>query len=512
MLFQRESGILLHPSSLPGPFGIGELGPDAFRFIDLLVAAKQSIWQLLPLTPPGNGFSPYQSGSSFAGNPLLLSLQTLQEQGLLEPLDSSVLDALRTEVSSIDTERVLLRKTPLVRHAAAQFVAEMSPRERELFNAFREEKADWLRDYARYQAIQRSLGGKPWCHWPEPLRRRDPRALASIDVELEAAIVVEEALQYLFESQWQSVRRYANERGVRILGDLPIFVSLDSADVWTAQHLFKLDEHGMPRVVAGVPPDYFSKTGQRWGNPMYDWGQHQAEGFAWWVRRVKRTLEMADILRIDHFRGFAACWEIPSSEPTAINGQWVVAPGQALFERLQAIWGSELPIVAEDLGIITDDVVALRDRFGLATMRILQFSFGGEEKLLPRNYPRNCIAYTGTHDNDTLVGWYAGDVNGSLLLPEQVLAERDRVRRYYATDGTDIHWTCIKALLESQCAAAIFPLQDVIGLGSEARMNMPGTVGGHNWTWRFDWPAVEERMIRGLRFLTEQAGRNSRLG
>jgi 4-alpha-glucanotransferase len=244
---------------------------------------------------------------------------------------------------------------------------------------------------------------------------------------------------------------------------------------------------------------------------MYDWEQHEAEGFAWWVRRVKRTLEVADILRIDHFRGFAACWEIPSSEPTAIHGRWVEAPGHALFERLQSIWGTELPIVAEDLGIITDDVVALRDRFGLATMRILQFSFGGEEKLLPRNYPENCIAYTGTHDNDTLVGWFEGDVAASLQSPEAVLAERDRVRRYYSTDGTDIHWTCMKTLLESQCAAAIFPLQDVIGLGSEARMNTPGTVGSHNWTWRFDWPALEERMTNGLRVLTERAGRNTRL-
>lgn len=511
MLFKRESGILLHPTSLPGPHGIGELGGEALRFVDTLAAMRQSIWQVLPLTPPGTAFSPYQGGSSFAGNTWLLSVDRLDQRGLLEPLESSVLERLDLGEGRVDFEAVIQRKVPLLRHAAAQFLATAKGSERDHFDYFRHQQDYWLRDYARYQALQRAHHGTPWFAWSAELRRRHPSALDEVDRSLESAILVECALQYLFEVEWHRVRAYANQLGIRILGDLPIFVSHDSADVWAAQHLFQLDKDGNPRVVAGVPPDYFSKTGQRWGNPLYDWEQHEAENFEWWTRRVRRTLEMTDLLRIDHFRGFAACWEIPADELTAINGRWVPSPGVALFKRLQAEFDGHLPIVAEDLGIITEDVDALRDSFDLPTMRVLQFSFGGEEKLLPHNYPVNCVAYTGTHDNDTTVGWYGGPSSGGLLELKQHEVERDRVRRYYNTDGTDIQWTCMNALLNLPCAAVIFPLQDVLGLDSRARMNTPGTVGEHNWTWRFSWEQLEERMVKGLEFITREAGRNEHL-
>jgi 4-alpha-glucanotransferase len=511
MLFKRESGILLHPSSLPGSYGSGELGPEALRFIDFLTRMRQSLWQVLPLTPPGTAFSPYQGGSSFAGNVLLLSLDLLELRGLLDPLDTSVIDAARQEEGPLDAARLTRKKLPLLRHAAAQFLAQLEGREENEFRAFQQRQGYWLRDYARYQALQRRFDGTPWFEWPMPLRQRDAAALAEVDHDLAVNIELEEALQFLFEQQWLAVRRHANRAGVRVLGDLPIFVSHDSADVWAAQKLFQLDSAGQPLAVAGVPPDYFSASGQRWGNPLYAWDEHRREGFQWWTRRVQRTLEMTDLLRIDHFRGFAACWEIPAEEPTAIRGRWVEAPGYELLQQLVNALGPELPIVAEDLGIITDDVVALREYFGLPTMRVLQFSFTGEEKLLPHHYPRNCVAYTGTHDNDTIVGWYAGVPDQTLASPAEVAAERDRVRRYYSTDGTDIQWTCMKALLESQCAAAVFPLQDVMGLGSEARMNTPGTVGPHNWSWRFRWDQLEERMVEGLAYITRAAGRNEQL-
>lgn len=512
MLFQRESGILLHPTSLPGPYGMGELGAEAFRFVDFLARTGQALWQVLPLTPPGQGFSPYHCGSSFAGNALLLSLDDLWRRGLLEPFDPDVLQGLRTDAERVPIGFVNDRKPPLLRHAAAQFLTETEGEDWDAFERFREQEGYWLRDFARYRAIGKTVASAawtPWTSWPEDLRRRQPEALARVDRELEAAIRVEEALQFLFERSWQAVRRYANQRGIRIIGDVPIFVAHDSADVWAAQHLFRLDAAGQPTVVSGVPPDYFSKTGQRWGNPLYAWESHQADGFDWWLRRLQRTLQMADIVRIDHFRGLAACWEIPAREPTAVRGRWVPSPGRQLLTAVRERFG-EVPIVAEDLGIITDDVDALRDEFELPTMRVLQFSFGSEERLLPHHYPENSVAYTGTHDNDTIVGWHHGTNDDRVAEPERVEAERDQVRRYYATDGTDIQWTCMKALLQSHCAAVLFPMQDVLGLGSEARMNTPGTVGDHNWTWRFRWEQLEERMTEGLAHITSVAGRNRR--
>lgn len=512
MLFERQSGILLHPTSLPGPYGIGELGEDAFRFVELLARMGQSLWQVLPLTPPGQGFSPYHCTSSFAGNALLLSLDDLWQRGLLEPFDSDVLEGVRSDASRLDSARVAERKTPLLRHAAAQLLGNERGEVWDAFLAFRQKQSYWLRDFARYRAIGKNVAAAswtPWMNWPFDLRSREPAALERVDRELESAIAVEEALQFLFEHAWQAVHKRANDLGLRIIGDVPIFVAHDSADVWAAQHLFRLDAAGNPTVVSGVPPDYFSKTGQRWGNPLYAWDRHRADGFEWWLRRLGRTFEMTDIVRVDHFRGLAACWEIPANEPTAIRGRWVAAPGHELLSRVRERFGN-VPIVAEDLGIITDDVDALRDAFELPSMRVLQFSFGGEEKLLPRHYPDNSVAYTGTHDNDTIVGWYHGSVEDRVADAAEVAAERDRVRRYYATDGTDIQWTCMRALLESNCAAVIFPLQDVLGLGSEARMNTPGTVGDHNWSWRFRWEQLEERMVEGLAYITREAGRNLR--
>jgi 4-alpha-glucanotransferase len=512
MLFNRQSGILLHPTSLPGPHGIGELGHEAFRFVELLERAGQSLWQVLPLTPPGQAFSPYYCSSSFAGNALLLPLDELWQRGLLEPFDREVLEAVCSSSSRLDSALVRDRKAPLLRHAAAQFLTQAHGEQRDAFDAFRDQQAYWLRDFARYRAIGRNVSAEPWVpwwSWPSDLRRREPGALLRVDHELESAIRVEEALQFLFEQAWQGVRRHANQRGIRIIGDVPIFVAHDSADVWAAQHLFRLDGEGRPLVVSGVPPDYFSKTGQRWGNPLYAWERHEADGFDWWLRRLARTFQMTDIVRVDHFRGLAACWEIPADEPTAVHGRWVASPGRALLSRVREHFG-DVPIVAEDLGIITDDVDALRDEFLLPTMRVLQFSFSGEEKLLPHHYPENCVAYTGTHDNNTVVGWYCGKAEDRVNDAAAVAAERDRVRRYYSTDGTDIQWTCMRALLQSHCSAVLFPFQDVLGLGSEARMNTPGTVGNHNWSWRFRWEQLEEPMVEGLAFLTRQAGRNQR--
>lgn len=506
MLFRRESGVLLHPSSLPGPYGVGELGAEARRWVSLLEQMGQRLWQVLPLTPPGTAFSPYQGRSSFAGDVMLLSLDELVSDGLLSP---SEVAPLNVNAPRLDFDWLEMRRPPVLRKAALRFMSDATADDRNAFEAFCQHQKYWLQDYARYQAIKNARAGDGWLLWPDDLRARDPRALDTVDFELASAIRVEQALQFLFDRQWRSLRREANRRNIRLIGDLPIFVALDSADVWASQELFRLDSSGNPTAVAGVPPDYFSKSGQRWGNPLYDWEAHARQSFRWWRSRILRTLELTDLIRIDHFRGFAACWEIPADEPTAVNGAWVPAPGRALFELLRHDLGAELPIIAEDLGIITDDVVELRDEFLLPTMRVLQFSFNGEARLLPDRYPVNCVCYTGTHDNDTIVGWYNDDGEGNEALSGQELsAERDRVRRYYATDGTNIHYTAIKAALGTRAAAAIFPVQDAMGLGSEARLNIPGTVGPHNWSWRMRWADLTPEAVATVRAITAETGRN----
>jgi 4-alpha-glucanotransferase len=506
-MFQRESGILLHPTCLPGEFGIGDLGADTLRWIKCLDQADQRLWQVLPLSPVGSGFSPYDCTSSLAGNTLLLSPVRLFEQGFLTQEE---LTAAKLPLRRIQPADVLRKKVPLLLQAARRFVEQVSGEQRDEFEAFQAAQADWLQDFARYEALRETYPNGSWLKWPRALRERAPESLAAADRDLEVRITQAKALQFLFEQQWQSARRIANLKKIRLIGDLPIFVSMDSADVWANQHLFQLRDDGTPKVVAGVPPDYFAKNGQRWGNPLFDWAAHQAEDFAWWARRIQRTLELTDILRIDHFRGFAACWQIPAEDPTAINGHWVPAPGRALFESVQRRLHGELPVFAEDLGIITDDVVALREHFGFPTMRVLQFSFTGEERLLPHRYPSNTVAYTGTHDNDTIVGWYSGDpTNNSTLDEGEIGAERDRFRRYYDTDGTNPHWTAIQRLMDGESRAVLFPFQDVLGAGSEARMNTPGTVGEHNWTWRFDWNDVQPSMLETLKQITKETSRNT---
>jgi 4-alpha-glucanotransferase len=508
-MFERESGVLLHPSSLPGNYGIGDIGPEARRWLDLLHSSQQTLWQMLPLTPPGTAFSPYQGRSSFAGDVHLISLEDLVTSGLLTEAELTLAVLPR---GPVDFEQVVARKSPLLQVAAERFLARQDATQDAEFSAFCAEQVLWLRDYARYQVLKQLNAGAAWMSWPVPERSREPSALQKLDAKHAVAIQREMALQFLFEKQWRALRQYADARAVRLIGDLPIFVALDSADVWAAQQLFRLLPDGSPEVVAGVPPDYFSATGQRWGNPLYAWDAHREQGFAWWTERVRRTLEMTHILRIDHFRGFAAFWEIPADEPTAVKGHWVDAPGYELFEQLRRKLGANLPIIAEDLGIITDDVVALRDHFEFPTMRVLQFSFGGEEKLLPHTYPRHCVAYTGTHDNDTTVGWFWGSLdNETPAERESRLLERDRVRQYYHTDGTDIQWTAIRELMAGQAEAVIFPLQDILGLDSSHRMNTPGTVGPSNWTWRFDWSQVRPELFERLRGITETTGRNQRV-
>jgi 4-alpha-glucanotransferase len=507
-MFNRESGVLLHPSSLPGRHGIGEIGPDARRWLQLLHSAGQKLWQMLPLTPPGTAFSPYQGRSSFAGDIHLISLEDLQTDGLLTgaEVESATLASGR-----IHFEQMEAVKLPLLQLAAERFLTRQTPEESDTFTKFCERQNYWLLDYARYQALKYANAGRGWMAWPVPERSREQSAIARLDLAYASVIRREMALQFLFERQWHKLRQCADAYGIRMIGDLPIFVALDSADVWAAQHLFRLAADGSPEVVAGVPPDYFSAVGQRWGNPLYDWDAHRQQGFLWWSQRVQRTIEMTHILRIDHFRGFAACWEIPADEPTAVKGHWVEAPGYELFEQLKHNLGPNLPIIAEDLGLITDDVVALRDHFEFPTMRVLQFSFGGEEKLQPHTFPVRCVAYSGTHDNDTTVGWFWGSLENET--PAEQLSrqqERDLVRRYYHTDGTDIQWTAIRELLTGQTEAVIFPLQDILGLDSSHRMNTPGTVGDHNWTWRFDWNQIDASLFDRLRALTEQAGRNAR--
>ncbi len=508
MLFNKESGILLHPTCLPSPYGVGDLGLDAYRFIDVLAAAGQRLWQVLPLTPPGNGACPYQGESSFAGDPLLISPAVLAEEGLLLPAELNELVSADLPAGRYEFELTVAKKLPVLRRAAKRF-ADAKPADRwPAFEVFCRDNRYWLLDYARFKVLKRHFHGAPWYHWPAAVRHRVDTSLESLDQDLASEMMVESVLQFFFEEQWGRLRRYASKNGIRILGDVPIFVAHDSADTWANQDLFQLDGAGQPTVVAGVPPDYFSKDGQRWGNPLFFWPTHEASDFAWWRARVKRTLAIADLLRIDHFRGLAACWEVPVDAPTAKQGKWVSAPGDALLASLIADWGTPLPVVAEDLGVITDDVVALRDKYELPSMRILQFSFNGEEAFLPHNYPSNCVAYTGTHDNDTTVGWYTQDSgHHEQMSKQEVERERDQVRRYYSTDGTNIHWTLMKGVLACPAAAAIIPFQDVLGLGSEARMNTPGTVSPRNWSWRFQWAQLNEDMITGLLHITREAGR-----
>lgn len=531
MFTERKSGILLHPTSLPSAYGIGDLGQAAYTFLDKLAAAEQSLWQILPLVPVDAAGSPYASCSAFAGNPLLISPEGLAEDGLLT--EEELLDAALPPTARVEYCRARETKLPLFAKAFRRFQQMETPA---AYEAFCTENAFWLEDYALFTAVKAYLQAERaaeettegfdafcadckelplteselrgyydnacWNTFPQALRKRNPATLKKWKRLLADAIEQETFLQYAFHKQWQAVKNYANQNGISIIGDAPIFVAFDSADVWANQKLFRLDSKGFPTCVTGVPPDYFSETGQLWGNPHYNWKQHEKTNFDWWTARIRKALTDVDFLRIDHFRGFAACWEITFGAEDARGGKWVPAPGMKFFTALEEKLG-KLPLIAEDLGIITEDVAALRETAGFPGMRILQFAFGQEKNhaYLPHMYGKNTVAYTGTHDNDTSRGWYEAAAE----------AEKDHFRRYMNVSGADAAWDLIRLAFSSPANLVIVPLQDVLNLGSADRMNIPGTATG-NWGFSFRFEQWQEGFSDGLRYLSRLFGRNEAQG
>lgn len=485
----RSAGLLLHPSSLPGPYGIGDLGPAAYAWVDALRHARQTWWQILPLGPTGFGDSPYQCFSAFAGNPYLISPQILQQDGLLKESD---LQGVNFPANKVDYGPVIQFKTKLLQRVSDNFQSGAGGQLRGAFDEFCHREAKWLDDYALFMALKESQGGKSWLQWPIELVQREPGALDKSRKQLARNLQHIKFCQFLFFRQWRNVKQYANSKGLKLIGDVPIFVSSDSADVWANPDFFLLDARRQPTVVAGVPPDYFSPTGQLWGNPLYNWDRIRQTGYAWWIARLKATLDMVDLVRLDHFRGFESYWEVPAGMPTAEHGRWVKGPGDDLFKALQKGLNG-LPLIAEDLGLITPEVLALRDRFQLPGMRILQFAFcaDADGPFLPHNYNHNTAAYTGTHDNDTTRGWYVS-------APPH---ETDFARRYLARDGNDIAWDFIRLAWSSVADYALAPLQDVLSLGSEARMNFPGKAVG-NWSWRYQTTQLNQGLLDRLGELT----------
>jgi 4-alpha-glucanotransferase len=514
MHMNRLSGLLLHPSSLPGRNGIGDLGPAAQDFVRCLAEAKQRIWQVLPLGPTGYGDSPYAPFSSFAGNELLISLELLANEGLIDR--RRLRESSRFPSDRVDYGSVIPWKRALLDEAAAFFVAQASPERKAAFERFRDAERSWLPSYSLFRTIKDEYDAKAraegrtgtlWNnYWPRALAMGEPGALAELREQRAVFIEHYDALQFFFAEQWASLKKAANAAKLLIVGDLPIFVAEDSADVWAEPGLFDLGPSGKPREVAGVPPDYFSEDGQLWGNPLYEWEAHERTLFAWWKRRLRSALNRFDVVRIDHFRGFEAYWAVPAGEKTARLGRWKKAPGDKLFAAVKAELGEEIPIVAEDLGFITEEVKALRDGLGLPGMRILQFAFDAtesgtafdpENSFLPHNYAERCVAYTGTHDNDTLAGWYA----------QADRSERDYIARYLGYSPADPVKALVRELMKSTAAWAIFPMQDILGLGAEARMNTPSTLGG-NWTWRMKEGAFSSAVARELAELSGLYGRN----
>ena len=507
MTFPRASGVLLHPTSLPGRFGIGDLGGWAYQFADFLASTGQRLWQFLYLGPTGYGNSPYQSFSAFAGNPLLISPEKLATDEFLDPADLA--NSPFFPEDRVDYGAVIEFKMPLLRKSFELFEGKAARDKRKEFQVFCRQNASWLETYSHFMALKEAHGLVAWNTWEEDIRTRQPRSMERWGKKLDHEVLYHKYQQYQFFRQWLQLREYCNDRGIRLIGDMPLFVALDSADVWSYPEMFCLDDCGKPIVVAGVPPDYFSKTGQLWGNPIYRWDVMARDGYAWWIERFRATRNLVDIIRLDHFRGFEKYWEIPASDTTALNGRWVPGPGARLFEAAQKTLG-RLPIIAEDLGLITPEVETLREQFGFPGMRVLQFAFGNDPKAedyRPDKYPRDCVVYTGTHDNNTTIGWFrAEDIKNSTRTREERQREKQLALSFLGTDGHEINWDFIHLALMSAADTAIIPMQDILGLGSEARMNLPGRTQG-NWSWRFVPEMLTEDITTRLKRLTALSGR-----
>lgn len=494
----RTSGILLHPTSLPSPYGIGDLGQAAYDFVNFLEKSGQHLWQILPLTHTGYGDSPYQSFSAFAGQPLLISPELLTGLHLLT--EEELLTCPKAYPEHVDYGTVIPWKMDLLKKAYERFSEAEHHALSEKYGDFCKKNADWLEDYSLFMALKDLNGGVSWLEWEDKYRMPDESFKHTLKNTLAEESGFYKFIQFLFFQQWGQLKEYANAHDIRIIGDIPIFVSMDSADVWANQHLFQLDTKGFPTAVAGVPPDYFSATGQLWGNPLYEWEMHKREGYSWWISRIAGQLEILDILRIDHFRGFEAYWAVPYGEETAVNGEWIKAPGESLFTAVQNALGNDLPIIAEDLGVITPEVEALRDKFSFPGMKVLQFAFEdtSESTFLPHNFTTpNCVCYTGTHDNDTTRGWY-----------ETLRKDcRKKLRRYLNMKKQEpASGQMIRACLGSTAAYAVFPLQDVLDIGKEGRMNTPGVAAG-NWNWRFQKGVLTKKVAKRLKKLSQLYGR-----
>lgn len=526
MNFARKSGVLLHPTSLPGSYGVGTIGAPAYKFVDWLKSAEQSLWQILPLGPTGYGDSPYASFSTFAGNPLLIDLDLLVENGWADKKDIAPADYIK-KTGNVDYGSLVWWKTPILKKSALYFLKNASSEDKKSYKDFCKEKSFWLEKYASFMSIKTFYDAKAaeekapssiWhAYWPKELARCQEDAVADWNKNHKEDVEIYKVIQFFFESQWQKLKKYANDAGIKLIGDIPIFVAPDSADVWSNQSLFQLDKDGHPSCVAGVPPDYFSADGQLWGNPLYDWDAIKASGYKWWIARIKRVFELTDLLRIDHFRGFEAYWSVPAGEPTALNGKWVKGPGLDLFKAIKRRLG-DLPIIAEDLGVITDQVKLLRDQAGFPGMKVLQFAFSTDEAkqngmvnyFMPHMYDTTaCVVYTGTHDNDTLQGWLENASDEQKILVGQYLTGKKLTaeKANAMVKSGELRKSMIKEAFSSTAAFAVIPMQDIIGLGNEARMNTPSTTGA-NWAWRMSSSDLKEKAAEELKFLAALYGRN----
>lgn len=526
MKFERRSGVLLHPTSLPESYGIGTIGKSAYKFIDWLEESKQSLWQVLPLGPTGYGDSPYASFSTFAGNPLLIDLDMLVEKGWADKKEVRPADYIKKE-GNVDFGAVVWWKIPVLKNCALYFLKNASAEDKGLYKQFCKDKASWLNMFALFMSLKQFYDAKAaeekpessmWnVYWPKEYATCDSAALKNWEKEHAEEVEVLKVIQFFFDAQWTSLKKYANEKGIKIIGDIPIFVAPDSADVWSNQKFFQLDENGRPLCVAGVPPDYFCADGQLWGNPLYNWDEMKADGYKWWIARIKRVFELTDVLRIDHFRGFEAYWSVPFGEKTAINGKWIKGPGVDLFKTIKKKLG-DLPVIAEDLGVITDEVRQLRDDCNFPGMKVLQFAFSPDEikqngmvnYFMPHNFETsNCVVYTGTHDNDTMQGWLENASDEQVLIVGQYIYGKkltvEKVRA--AIKSGDMRKNLIKAVIASTANYAVVPMQDVAGVGNEGRMNMPSTTGA-NWTWRMNKNDLKKGVAEELAFISDLYGRN----